>query len=116
MVVVTERVQKSHSACLKDSVSKHILSQHIPTSGGTSDACWSDMFVLSDSDQVPRLPAWKGFVVQFTHETTSQTGTFSGRVEHLSSARRARFSSAEELVAVLRKMLDALGEQPEPTR
>ena len=30
------------------------------------------------------LPAGKGFVVQFTRETTSQTGTFSGRVEHLS--------------------------------
>ena len=65
----------------------------------------------SDSDQVPALPVWKAFVVQFTRETTTQTGTFSGRVEHMTSGRRARFSSTKELIAILEKMLDALGEE-----
>jgi hypothetical protein len=72
--------------------------------------------ISSDSDQVPTLPVWKAFVVQFTRETRSQTGTFSGRVEHFRSGRRARFSSEQELVAVLEKMLDALGEESDSTQ
>ena len=67
------------------------------------------------SSEVPTLPAWKAFVVQFTRETRSQTATFSGRVEHLSSGCRARFTSAEELVAVLEKMIDAFGEEGDST-
>ena len=57
----------------------------------------------------PTLPAWKAFVVQFSRETEGVTGTFSGRVEHLSSGRRAHFASAEELIAVLRQLLGELG-------
>jgi hypothetical protein len=44
------------------------------------------------------LPAWKAFVVQFTHETGTEAGTFSGRAEHLSTGQRTRFESAQELV------------------
>ena len=54
---------------------------------------------------------WKAFVVQFSRETNRETGTFSGRVEHMSSGRRARFGSSQELVAVLGTMLDQLGER-----
>ena len=50
-------------------------------------------------------------MVQFSRETGAQTGTFSGRVEHMSSGRRARFGSTQELVAALRTMLDQLGEE-----
>lgn len=57
----------------------------------------------------PSLPAWKAFVVQFSRETHGLTGTFSGRVEHLNSGRRARFESPDELVAILRQLLDELG-------
>jgi hypothetical protein len=53
----------------------------------------------------PALPAWKAFVVQFSRETEAGAAVFAGRVEHLSSGRRARFSSAEELIAVLRALL-----------
>ena len=60
----------------------------------------------------PELPAWKAFVVQFSRETGSESGSCSGRVEHLSSGRRARFASAEELLAVLLRLLDELGEAP----
>ena len=61
--------------------------------------------------EMQTLPVWKAFVVQFTHETNPRARTFSGRVEHMSSGRRARFSSTRELVAVLAKLLDELGEQ-----
>jgi hypothetical protein len=58
------------------------------------------------------LPAWKAFVVQFSRETGPCPGVFSGRVEHLSSGRRARFSSGEELLATLGKLLDELSVTP----
>jgi 3-hydroxyisobutyrate dehydrogenase-like beta-hydroxyacid dehydrogenase len=52
---------------------------------------------------------WKAFVVQFTRETGTQPETFSGRLEHMSSGRRATFASAEELLAALARMLGQLG-------
>jgi hypothetical protein len=64
-----------------------------------------------DREEVPALPAWKAFVVQFSRETRMQTGSFSGRVEHISSGRRARFGSTKELLAALRMLLDQLGEE-----
>ena len=67
--------------------------------------------VSSTSEEVPALPVWKAFVVQFSRETRARTGTFAGRVEHMSSGRRARFDSTEELLATLRRMLDQLGEK-----
>ena len=63
-----------------------------------------------DGAEVAALPFWKSFVVQFSRETRKQTGTFAGRIEHLSSGRRVRFASAKELLAALGKMLDQLGE------
>ena len=64
----------------------------------------------SEPADVPTLPAWKAFVVQFSRETGTQAGTFSGRVEHISSGRRASFASTQELVAALEKMIGQLGE------
>jgi hypothetical protein len=61
----------------------------------------------------PRLPAWKAFVVQFDVETAHLSRGCAGRVEHLSSGRRARFGSRDELFAALERMLDELGEAPE---
>lgn len=49
-------------------------------------------------------------MVQFSRETRTEAGIFSGRVEHLSSGRRARFGTTAELLAALGKMLDELGE------
>jgi hypothetical protein len=59
---------------------------------------------------VPELPAWKAFVVQFSRDTGTEPGVVSGRVEHLSSGRRARFNTSEELLAVLQMLLDELRE------
>ena len=64
-----------------------------------------------DGEQVPALPVWKAFVVQFSRETTPHRGTFSGRVEHISSGRRARFETRRELLAVLANLLGELGEK-----
>jgi hypothetical protein len=54
------------------------------------------------------LPAWKAFAVQFSQETCTRSGLFSGRVEHLNSGRRARFGSRHELLAVLERLLDEI--------
>ena len=59
---------------------------------------------------VPALPVWKAFVVQFSRETRARSGPFAGRVEHMSSGRRARFASAQQLVAALRKLIGQLGD------
>jgi hypothetical protein len=56
---------------------------------------------------VPNLPARKALVVQFTRETSGTGQTFAGRVEHLSSGTGLRFASAEELLAALRRLLEA---------
>jgi hypothetical protein len=64
-----------------------------------------------EGEQVPALPAWKAFVVQFSRETTPHRGAFSGRVEHISSGRRARFGTRRELLAVLGDLLGELGEK-----
>jgi hypothetical protein len=55
---------------------------------------------------VPTLPPWKAFVVQLTGDTTSHAGIFAGRVEHMSSGRRQRFNSREELLATLLRLLE----------
>ena len=60
----------------------------------------------------PTLPASKAFVVQFAADS-GMGPTCSGRVEHLSSGRRVRFSSQDELVLVLGRLLDELGETGE---
>lgn len=57
----------------------------------------------------PALPAWKAFVVQFSYDAGTKDGGFSGRVEHLSTGRRARFESADALLALLQTLLDDLG-------
>ncbi len=64
-----------------------------------------------ETDEPPDLPVYKAFVVQFTRETRAPSGVFAGRIEHMSSGRRARFESAHELLAALEKLLDQLGEK-----
>ena len=47
------------------------------------------------------LPRTKTFVLQLSRESGPGQATFAGRVEHLSTGRRARFESVEELMAAL---------------
>lgn len=59
---------------------------------------------------LPALPAWKAFVVQFSRDSPDPAGTFTGRIEHLSSGRRAHFHSPDELVSTLEQLLAELGD------
>ncbi|MDX2168607.1 MAG: hypothetical protein SF182_16155 [Deltaproteobacteria bacterium] len=61
----------------------------------------------------PALPAWKAFVVQFSRDTDHVRRECSGRVEHLSSGRRAHFNSTAELLTILDQLLDELGNAEE---
>ena len=65
------------------------------------------------AQSAPTLPAWKAFAVQFSTESGAGGGVFAGRVEHLNSGRRARFTSKQDLLAVLERML---GDIEEPKR
>ncbi|MFN8643575.1 MAG: hypothetical protein U0802_18640 [Candidatus Binatia bacterium] len=49
-------------------------------------------------------------MVQFAANAGMRGPRCAGRVEHLSSGRRLRFESKEELVEVLGKLLDEVGE------
>jgi len=45
------------------------------------------------------------FVIQFRPETDVEAGRFEGKVEHVASYEAARFSSLEELLGFIVKML-----------
>jgi len=60
----------------------------------------------------PAFPAWKAFLVQFTTETGSAAGVFSGRAEHMLTGQRSRFESVQALVDFVTTVLD----QPPSTR
>lgn len=44
------------------------------------------------------LPPHYAFVVQFGRDTDLERGSFVGQVEHVASARQARFSSRQEML------------------
>jgi hypothetical protein len=45
------------------------------------------------------------FVIQFRPETDVETGRFEGKVEHIASYEATRFSSLEELLGFIVRML-----------
>ena len=55
------------------------------------------------------------FVIQFRPETDVEAGRFEGKVEHIASYEATRFSSLEELLSFIGRMLNEAGnsEQPE---
>ena len=61
------------------------------------------------ADNKPTLPYAKAFVVQFTAETDARLEHVTGRLEHLQTGRRARFTSMEDLLAGFVKMLADAG-------
>lgn len=75
--------------------------------------CETNGVARDGSSGAPALPAWKAFVVQFAADAAVRGPCCSGRIEHLSSGRRVRFASKEELVEVLGRLLDELGEDDE---
>ena len=61
----------------------------------------------AEGDELPRA---KAFVLQLSRESGPGRATFAGRVEHLSTGRRARFETLEELVAALSRLLSERGQ------
>jgi hypothetical protein len=53
----------------------------------------------------PLLPVDRAFVVQVEAAAAVAQGCFSGRVEHVVSARATHFHSAEELLAFMQQVL-----------
>ena len=56
------------------------------------------------------VPNYKlAFVIHFRPETDVEAGRFEGKVEHIASYETTRFSSLEELLAFIVKMLSEAG-------
>ena len=55
----------------------------------------------------PALPANRAFVVQLHVDAEPARGDFRGRVEHLASYQVIHFSSVEELMAFMARILSA---------
>lgn len=53
----------------------------------------------------PTLPYAKAFVVHFTAQTDARLEHAAGRVEHLQSGRRARFTSTADLLGCIVALL-----------
>jgi hypothetical protein len=60
------------------------------------------------------LPANRAFVVQFEGALAEQASPIAGRVEHITSGRRARFASWEELRRFIEQELKQLEQAPSP--
>ena len=52
-----------------------------------------------------KLPRTRAFLVQFSDQTTPDTGLLDGRIEHVESGLRGRFASREELWAFIERVL-----------
>jgi len=62
--------------------------------------------------QAVTLPANRAFVVQFQGAAARQAAVIAGRVEHLTSGRRVRFQSWEELQRFIEQELAQLEAAP----
>lgn len=71
-----------------------------------------DPGVANDSDatspESPELPTSLAFVLQLSRDTGPTLQPFAGRVEHLSTGRRARFESFEEFRAAVMRLLNEM--------
>jgi hypothetical protein len=60
-------------------------------------------------ESTPQLPVERAFVVQVDATAAVAQGRFSGRVEHVVSARATHFHSAEALLAFMQQVLTPAG-------
>ena len=59
----------------------------------------------------PTLPVRRAFVVQLSAETEGEKGQWAGRVEHVVSGQATHFSSVEELLAFMTRVLHTVRAQ-----
>jgi hypothetical protein len=57
------------------------------------------------TDNPSGLPYARAFLVQFGAETDAGLGKVAGRIEHMQTGRRSRFTSTDELLAWIMAML-----------
>ena len=62
----------------------------------------------------PSLPTNRAFVVQFRVETDLERGRCTGRVEHVVSGQAIHFSSLEELLAFMGRVLTEVRSKQRP--
>lgn len=67
---------------------------------------------LHSAGTVAPLSPYRAFVVQFRTATGQAAEDFLGRVEHMTSGQAARFSSPEELVAFMVRVLAQVPAEP----
>ena len=67
---------------------------------------------LTSPPEAPELPTEKAFVLQLTRDTGPSLEPFAGRVEHVASGRRLRFSDARAFRAALARLLMEQGDHP----
>jgi len=63
------------------------------------------MPIMSEMGDAPTFPTSRAFVVQFAAGADVPAGALLGRVEHVSSARAARFHSVDELMDFIGRVL-----------
>jgi hypothetical protein len=64
----------------------------------------------------PPLSSQRSFVVQFRADTGAQPAAFDGRVEHVTSGQATLFSSPEELLAFITRVLADVRTEAPPDR
>lgn len=64
----------------------------------------------------PPLSLQRSFVVQFRGDTGAQPAVYDGRVEHVTSGQATLFSSSEELLAFITRVLTAMRTKASPDR
>ena len=68
------------------------------------------------SAEGPPLSPYRAFVVQFRTETDVERGRVAGRVEHVVSGQATHFSSLEELLAFMARVLATVRAPPRRRR
>jgi hypothetical protein len=61
------------------------------------------------------LPSWRAFLVSLSGDADPSEEVFYGRVEHVQTGRRAKFSSPAELQAFMALVLEERQQQTRPT-
>jgi hypothetical protein len=76
-----------------------------------SSAGWPRSGLESSGSPSPGLPPKKAFVLQLKGDTGPTLEPFVGRVEHLSTGRRVRFTTLDEFLAALTRLLEETGQR-----
>ena len=74
----------------------------------------SEICMEQESERPAPLAAGHAFVVQFRTDTDVQQGHITGRVEHIISGQASHFSSLDDLLAFIDRVLTEVNNPPPP--